>query len=95
METVRVQLPDVVIDEGLQLANMPAGIPLSTSPTVPEKLFTAPTFTVKLVLLPAVTVCEAGEAAREKSAVVSEPDTSRLKVAAFESVPLNPLTVTE
>ena len=63
----KVQLPDPVIDAGLQLASMPAGIPLSTNPTVPENPFDAATLTVKLVLLPAVMVCEEGAAEIEKS----------------------------
>ena len=46
---------------------MPAGIPLSASATVPLKPLMAETVTAKLVLLPAVIDCEAGEAEIEKS----------------------------
>jgi hypothetical protein len=67
VETFSVQLPDPVIDPGLQLASMPAGMPLSTSPTVPENPFEPATLTVKLVLFPAVMVCEEGAAEIEKS----------------------------
>lgn len=57
-----MQLPDPLIVAGLQLANMPAGIPLSTRATVPVNPFCAATVTVKLVLPPAVIVCEPGDA---------------------------------
>jgi len=67
VEMFSVQVPELLIDEGLQLAGMPAGIPLSTSATAPVNPFDAPTLTEKLVLLPAVTVCELGDAFSEKS----------------------------
>ena len=67
VEMLNVQVPDVVIDEGLQLASMPAGIPLSASATAPVNPFEAAMLTEKLVLLPAATVCELGDAASEKS----------------------------
>ncbi len=69
VDIFRVQLPEPVIDDGLQLTSIPAGIPLSTRPTVPLNPFIAETLTVKVVLLPAVIVCELGEADIEKSAV--------------------------
>ena len=56
VEIFRVQEPDPVIDDGLQLASIPAGMPLSTSPTVPLNPFEPATETVKLVLFPPVMV---------------------------------------
>ena len=95
METLSVQLPAEVMEEGLQPASMPEGIPLSTKPTVPVKLLIAEMFTVKLVLLPAVTVWELGEAEIEKSAVVEvELETARPKLLVLMIEPLLPLTLT-
>ena len=54
--TVRMAVPDVVIEEGLKLADMPEGNPLAVSDTVPVNPFEAAIVTLKLVLLPAPTV---------------------------------------
>ena len=59
--------PDVPIVEGLQVASIPAGIPLSAKAIVPVNPFKVPTFAVNVVLLPAVTVCELGDADNAKS----------------------------
>jgi len=45
----------------------PAGSPLTLSPTVPVNPFTAPVFTVYVVLLPAFTVCALGVPDKLKS----------------------------
>ena len=67
METFSEQLPAPVIDDGLQLTDIPAGIPLSTRATVPVNPLMALVLMIKLVLFPAVRVCELGEAEIEKS----------------------------
>jgi len=86
-----VQLPGAVIEDGLQLASMPEGIPLSISPTVPVKPLLADVVIVKLVLLPAVIVCELGEAEMEKSALVVELDTTSVKYALLVRLVLVPV----
>ena len=67
VEMVRVELPESVTEAGFKLAVTPEGTPLVLSDTVPVNPLSAPTLTVYVVPLPAVTVCEAGEAAMEKS----------------------------
>lgn len=62
VEMLSVELPDVLIDAGLKFAVIPLGSPLAVSETVPVNPFTAPTLTVKLVLLPATIDWELGEA---------------------------------
>ena len=64
-----VELPDVLIAAGLKLACMPLGNPLAVRDTLPVNPFSAPTLTVKLVLLPALIDCELGEAEIEKFGV--------------------------
>src|SRR5579875_538145 len=54
--TVSVALPPALTDAGLNVPVAPAGSPLTLSPTVPVNPFTAPVFTVYVVLLPAFTV---------------------------------------
>ncbi len=85
-----VQEPDPVIEEGLQLASMPAGIPLSTRATVPLNPLVPETATVKLVLLPAVIVCEPGVAEMEKSGGGLFAETMTLTVVLWLRVPLDP-----
>src|SRR5579875_1126937 len=51
----------------VSVALPPAGSPLTLSPTVPVNPFTAPVFTVYVVLLPAFTVCALGVPDKLKS----------------------------
>jgi hypothetical protein len=81
VETLSVQLLVPEIDDGLQLASMPAGMPLSANPTVPVKPLSASTDTVKLALFPAVMVCELGVAEIEKSGAGALPVTVTVIVA--------------
>jgi hypothetical protein len=92
--TFSVQLPDAEIEDGVQLASMPAGNTLSTSPTVPVNPLIAAIVIVKVVLLPAITLCEFGAAEIEKSARLTAPETVRVKNALFIRVPLVPVTLT-
>src|SRR5579875_548185 len=87
--TVSVELPPALTDAGLNVPVAPAGSPLTLSPTVPVNPFTAPVFTVYVVLLPAFTVCALGAAEIVKSGVF----TVKLTVAVCVSVPLVPVIV--
>jgi hypothetical protein len=95
VEIASVEFPEVLIDPALKLADIPAGNPLAPSETVPVKLFSAPTLTVRFVPLPACTVCVEGVAASEKSGfcVVVSP-TTRLMFALWLTGPLAPHKVT-
>src|SRR5581483_7248077 len=55
-----------LMEAGLKLAVAPEGKPLALSVTVPVYPFTGVTDAVYVVLLPAVTVCEAGVTDKEK-----------------------------
>ena len=63
--TVIVDEPEVVTDGGLKLALAFAGNPLALSVTVPVNPPVGVTVTVYVVLLPWVTVCDAGLAETE------------------------------
>jgi hypothetical protein len=65
--TFRIEEPDPVTDAGLNVADAPWDNPLTLNATLPEKPFAAAMLTVKVVLCPRLTVCEAGEAVSEKS----------------------------
>jgi len=65
--TVIVELPAPVIVAGANITVAPAGCPLALKFTPPLKPFSAPTFTVYVALLPAVTVTVPGVAATVKS----------------------------
>ena len=53
VETLRIAVPDVLMDAGEKVAAMPDGSPLAVSETVPVNPFSAATLTLKLVLWPA------------------------------------------
>ena len=89
VEILRVAAPDVVIDAGVKLADIPAGNPLAVRDTVPANPLLPATFTVKLVLLPAPTVCELGVAVIEKSGGMFGV-TVTLTVVLWLSDPLEP-----
>jgi hypothetical protein len=93
VETLSAQLPVPVIDAGLQLTCMPAGIPLSARPTVPVNPPIAAMLTVKVVLLPAVRVCELGEVEIEKSGGGLFVLNTTLTVVLWLRVPLAPAMV--
>jgi|ERR1700727_2385781 hypothetical protein len=67
--SVRVELPEVVIEAGAKLAVTPEGMPVADSATLPVKPFCAETLAVKVVEFPAVTDCELGLAENVKSGV--------------------------
>jgi hypothetical protein len=67
VEILSVAAPEVVIDAGVKPADIPDGNPLAVRDTVPANPLLPATFTVKLVLFPAPTVCEPGVAEIEKS----------------------------
>ena len=60
VETVRVELPDVMIEAGLKLSVAPLGSALALRLTVPLKPLEEPMLTVYDALLPCVTVVELG-----------------------------------
>jgi hypothetical protein len=91
--SVTVDVPDVVIDAGENVAVAPWGSPVALSPTVPVKPFTAPIVTVKVVLLPCVMVREAGVRVIVKSAAAAAL-TVNVAVVDRASVPLVPVMVT-
>jgi hypothetical protein len=88
--TVSVDVPELVTDVGLNPAVAPAGNPLTLSPTVPVKPFSAPTFTVYVVPPPTVTVWEAGAAEIVKSGAAL---TFKVTVVVCVSEPLVPVIV--
>ena len=63
----RTELPEPTTEPGVKVGVAPAGKPLTANETLPPKPSTAETVAVKLVLAPAATVCDAGEAASVKS----------------------------
>ena len=65
--TERVEEPEAVIEVGLKEPVAPAGSPLTLNATVPAKPPEPVTVVVYDVPVPAVTVCDAGVAAIEKS----------------------------
>jgi hypothetical protein len=66
--TVSVELPDPpAMEAGEKESESPDGKPLAVKLTFPLKLFNAETVTLYVVLLPALTVREAGVAAMVKS----------------------------
>jgi hypothetical protein len=65
--SVRVEVPEVLMEVGEKLAVTPVGNPVADSATVPVKPFDAETEAVNVVVCPAVTVCALGETDREKS----------------------------
>ena len=85
-----VELPEPVIDAGVNDAVAPAGNPETDSATEPAKPFTAVTVGWNDVLLPTTTVCDDGVADTEKSGCGV---TVRETPAVCASDPLTPLTV--
>lgn len=67
VEMFRVQLPEVVMDPGAQLASIPVGSPLAAMLTAPVNPFTGATLIVTLVLWAVPTVCAAGATVNVKS----------------------------
>src|SRR6185369_7315296 len=65
--TVRVEDPGAALEAGLKPAVAPLGRPLTLQATAPLKPLMLPAFTVYVVLLPGVTVCDDGVAETEKS----------------------------
>jgi hypothetical protein len=92
VEMLSVAAPEVVIEAGVKLADMPDGNPLAVKETVPANPLLAATFTVKLVLFPAPTVCEEGVAEIEKSGGMFGV-TVTLTVELWFNVPLSPAIV--
>ena len=90
VEIASVDVPELLIDPALKLADMPAGNPAAPSKTVPVKLFRALTLTLKFVPLPACTVCEDGVAESEKSGFCVVFETTRLMFALWLTGPLAP-----
>lgn|SRR5581483_2421838 len=86
--TVSVDVPAGVTDAGLNDAVAPAGRPPIDKFTVLLKPLMLPTVTVYVVLFPAVTVCEDGDAEIEKS------ETMTVTVAECDRLPLVPVMVT-
>ncbi len=78
VESVRVEEPDVAINDGLKLAVAPAGNPVALRLTLPVKPTVAATVTVVAPLLPAVSVRAAGEADSEKFAEFGEGGSTQL-----------------
>jgi hypothetical protein len=88
--TVSVEVPGPVNEVGLHAPVVPAGNPLTLSPTVPVNPFNAPTFTVYVVPPPTVTVCEEGVVEIVKSGL---PVTFKETVAVWVSESLVPVIV--
>ena len=93
VEMVKVDDPAEVMVAGLKLAVAPAGRPAAVRVTVPVKPLRALTVAVNAARLPAVTLCDAGVAAKPKSAPVET--TVRLKFAVCCKVPDVPVTTSE
>ena len=79
--SVSVELPEVLIGVGAKLAVTPEGKPDAASATLPVNPFSAPTVAVNAMDFPAVTVCDAGDAARLKSGVIVVDFTVTLTLA--------------
>jgi hypothetical protein len=93
VEMFSVHVPEPVMELGLHPAVIPAGTPLSTNVTAPLNPLDAATVRVKLVLLPAATVCELGDAVSEKSGGRLLAVTVTLTATLCVSDPLVPMTV--
>src|SRR5713101_827789 len=91
---VSVAEPGAFTELELNVAVTPAGAPLTLSPTAPLKPFRAPTLTVELVLLPAVTVNELGLAETEKSGGGGTGFTCKGTLSVWVRLPLVPVMVT-
>src|SRR5713101_6580657 len=89
---VSVAEPGAFTELALNVAVTPAGAPLTLSATAPLNPFTTPTLTVELVLLPAVTVSELGDADTEKSGG-GGGCTVNDTLAVCVRLPLTPVTV--
>jgi hypothetical protein len=90
--TVMVELPVPGTDVGANVAVAPAGSPLALKTTVSVKPPLGVMVAVYEVLLPAATVCEAGDAVIVKSPTTGA-FTTRLTDAVCVSVPSVPLIV--
>jgi hypothetical protein len=91
--TVSVELPEALIEAGAKLALTPVGSPDAVNATVPVNPFSAATVVVKVVELPAATVCDTGDADKLKSAVCVTGFTVTLTAVLCDSVPLVPVIV--
>jgi hypothetical protein len=80
--TVSVEEPEVVTDVGLKVAVAPVGNPPTLSPTVPPNPFSAPTVTVYVAAIPALTDCDDGVAVMVKSGGGGTAFTTSVTVAA-------------
>jgi ABC-type enterobactin transport system permease subunit len=67
----RLEEPEVVTEDGLNVPVAPLGNPLTLNPTVPVNPPEGVTVTVYVVLFPRLTVLELGEAEIEKSGVAT------------------------
>ena len=83
--TDMVEDPEPVTEVGLKLALAPLGRPLTLKLTMPVKPPNAVTDAVYEVPPPCVTVCDAGEAAMEKSGPVAAGGGSTQLFAALEN----------
>jgi hypothetical protein len=88
---VSVELPEVLIDVGTKLGVISEGRSDAPNVTVPVKPFRGPTVIVKLALLPAVTVCEFGDADRVKSGFGGAAATVTLTAVLWARLPLVPV----
>lgn len=88
--TASVEVPEVATDVGVKLPVAPLGKPLALRVTVPVNPLIALTVTEYVVLWPAVTVCELGEAEIEKSGGAF---TTRETVVLCVRLPLVPVMV--
>src|SRR5437762_2717506 len=85
--TLRVEVPELLSDDGLKLPVAPAGMPLTLKAMLPARPFVMAMVAVKLALPPEVTVRDCGEAESEN------PATFNVTLALCVSVPLVPVTV--
>jgi len=90
VEMLSVEVPEVLTEAGLKVALTPAGKLPVPRETVPLKLLSAPTVTVYVVPLPAVTARDEGDAEIVKSGI---PFTIRVTVAEWASVAVVPVIV--
>ena len=90
VETVSVEVPDVVTDVGLNVPVAPVGNPVTLKVTVPVKPPEPVTVCKKLVLLPWITDWELGEEFSEKSGGAL---TTKIVEALWVKLPLVPVTV--
>src|SRR5215831_5913668 len=87
-----VEEPEPVTELGLKLALAPVGKPLAVRPTTPLNPPDPVTVAVYEVPLPAVTVCDAGDAETEKSPTTGALTTS-VTEAVWVTAPLVPVMV--